>query len=540
MPAWTYSMITKIIESDFAEITLVIQNNIAPSEKPKKSLLFKIKNYIASFLFRFYTKKENKKYKSNNNAFQEKDLNQILKGIDILKVTPKSTLLSDRILEEDLSKIGKYNLDVMIRLGFKILRGDILTTSKYGIWSFHHGDNKLNRGGPAGTWEVMEGWEETGVVLQILTEDLDGGVVIERSTSCTVNNSIISNKNNYYWKALSMIPRNLRKLHVLGGDVFMKQILHSNSDPCFYYNRLYLKPTNTEVLKYLRNKYSWKIKNKINKWIYTNQWILLYSFNKSNNFALSFFRFKKIIPPKDRFWADPFIVHKDNQYFVFIEELLYSNNKGHISYFTIDEKDGMTKPVKILEKNYHLSYPFIFEDNGSYYMIPETSENNTIELYKCTEFPEKWELQETLMANIKAVDATLLFYDNKYWLFCNVKENNGASTCDELFLFYSNKLLNGNWQSHRQNPIVSDVKKSRPAGKIFMYNNEFYRPSQNCSLHYGRGMHIAKILILNEMEYKEESIQFIYPNWDKNLIGTHTLNFDGKLTFIDGLLKRKK
>ena len=171
---------------------------------------------------------------------------------------------------------------------------------------------------------------------------------------------------------------------------------------------------------YLRNKYSWKIKNKINKWIYTNQWILLYSFNKSNNFALSFFRFKKIIPPKDRFWADPFIVHKDNQYFVFIEELLYSNNKGHISYFTIDEKDGMTKPMKILEKNYHLSYPFIFEDNGSYYMIPETSENNTIELYKCTEFPEKWELQETLMANIKAVDATLLFYDNKYIKCYNV------------------------------------------------------------------------------------------------------------------------
>ena len=40
----------------------------------------------------------------------------------------------------------------------------------------------------------------------------------------------------------------------------------------------------------------------------------------------------------------------------------------------------------VLEKDYHLSYPFLFEDNDELFMIPETATNKTIELYKCEEF----------------------------------------------------------------------------------------------------------------------------------------------------------
>ena len=68
-------------------------------------------------------------------------------------------------------------------------------------------------------------------------------------------------------------------------------------------------------------------------------------------------------------------------------------------------------------------------------MIPETCANKTIELYKCLEFPFKWELQQNLMENLDAVDTTIHFHNGKYWMFVNIKENKGASNCDELFLF---------------------------------------------------------------------------------------------------------
>ena len=90
-------------------------------------------------------------------------------------------------------------------------------------------------------------------------------------------------------------------------------------------------------------------------------------------------------------------------------------------------------------------------------MIPETAKNNTIELYKCTEFPDKWEFVKTLKHNVYAVDTTILKKDNKYWMFCNIKEKNGASSFDELYLFYSESLISDRWIPHPQTPIVSDV-----------------------------------------------------------------------------------
>ena len=66
-----------------------------------------------------------------------------------------------------------HNLDVAISFGFRILKGRALRIAKHGVWSYHHGDNHINRGGPAGFWEVLEGSPVIGSVLQVLDEDLD-------------------------------------------------------------------------------------------------------------------------------------------------------------------------------------------------------------------------------------------------------------------------------------------------------------------------------------------------------------------------------
>lgn len=248
----------------------------------------------------------------------------------------------------------------------------------------------------------------------------------------------------------------------------------------------------------------------------------------------------KLTPPKDLFWADPFIITKRDVTYVFIEELLYKTDKGHISVFTIDATGKVSTPIPIIETNYHLSYPFIFQDNNNFYLIPETAANKTIELYKCIDFPYKWKLEKIIMQNIDAVDTTIHYHKGKYWMFVNIEENEGASTWDELFLFYAEELMTEKWQPHPMNPIVSDVKKARPAGKLFEYNGVLYRPSQDSSGHYGRGMNIQKIIELNEYSYKEETVQSIYPNWDKNITSTHTLNFDERVTIIDAQYKRFK
>ena len=190
-------------------------------------------------------------------------------------------------------------------------------------------------------------------------------------------------------------------------------------------------------------------------------------------------------------------------------------------------------PVKILDKDYHLSYPFILNLDDKFYMVPESRGNKTIDLYECTDFPHQWNFKQRLMENVSAVDTTLIHYSNKWWLFTGMAENEAAAPNVELFLFYTDDLFSGEWTAHPQNPIVSDVKSARPAGSLFVKDGKLFRPSQDCSKAYGYGFDLNEIEILTETEYRERKILSIRPDWDKKILATHTFANCGNLTVID-------
>jgi len=125
-------------------------------------------------------------------------------------------------------------------------------------------------------------------------------------------------------------------------------------------------------------------------------------------------------------------------------------------------------------------------------------------------------------------------------MFSNRIETEGASLCDELFLYHSDSPLSDNWIPHQRNPIVSDVKSARSAGRLFVRDGHLYRPSQNCSGHYGYGFNICEITKLTETEYEEKIVSRVEPKWDKNVVSTHTINYEDGLTVIDGQLRRRR
>ena len=255
--------------------------------------------------------------------------------------------------------------------------------------------------------------------------------------------------------------------------------------------------------------------------------------------STSFSKFKIIKPPSGSFFADPFVIKEKDKYFIFIEDYDKKLDKGNISFIEINKNGDYGKSIKIIDQKYHLSYPFIVNHKGSYYLIPESRANNTIEVYKCIDFPNKWKFLTNLMEDIEAVDTNIIYHENKWWLFTNIVQNKGASSLDELFLFFSDDLISKKWIPHPQNPIVSDVRRSRSAGKIFNYKGMLLRPSQDSSKRYGYGMKINQIKILNESDYKEIEVDGIYPNWSKNIIATHTINSAGDLTVIDGNIRNR-
>ena len=279
-----------------------------------------------------------------------------------------------------------------------------------------------------------------------------------------------------------------------------------------------------------------KIKSKISPFSY--QWNIL--LNIDNKISTSFSEFKEIIPPKDRFWADPFVIYKNQQYHIFFEEFLDFKNKGHLSVMIVDNNGSYSKPVKILERDYHLSFPSIFEFENTLYLIHGTihNSNSYVELFKCEDFPFKWIHDRKLITNIPLVDTTMFFYNKKWWVFACKAENDGTSQSNELMLFYSDNPLSKDWNPHPLNPIVSDITNARPAGKIFQMNEKIIRPAQNCFQIYGNGFSLNEIIKLNENEYEEKQLELFKPDWKNDLIGLHTFNHDHGCTVIDTRKKR--
>jgi hypothetical protein len=296
-------------------------------------------------------------------------------------------------------------------------------------------------------------------------------------------------------------------------------------------------PTNIEMFSRLSRLGTKYAVGKVQSALSTDQWSLAYRFRSgpadTNN---TFYRFKNLIPPKDRFWADPCVVQAGDRFYVFLEEYLKETGKGHISVVELDRKGVVSGPAKVLDREYHLSYPFVFEWNNNYYMVPESAANKTVELYRCKSFPFEWELEKVLLADVRAKDATLAEVDGRWWMFVSIAEH---SIPDELYLFSADSPL-GPWTPHQRNPVKSDVRGSRPAGGLFNWNGELYRPAQNSSGRYGYAISLNRVTRLDDEGFAEEQVSEILPNWDKRLLGTHTISIAGDLTVIDCLMKRSR
>ncbi len=539
-------MVEQIRSSDYAQICLVVANDLAPEPTPATAGIVAKLSRSRGRIFQVVTRKLLhiayslliERRTSLLDSDQPKDLSDLLVGIPVIHAQPVRRKWSDRYAAKDLRHIAEFDVDVLVRLGSRILRGGILEAARYGVWSYHHADNRLNRGGPAGFWESMQGWPETGCVLQILTEDLDNGTVLYRSYSCTVAMSVLDNRRNYFWKSLAFLPRTLRRLHALGSEEFFRHVAEQNPHPTIYSRKLYVKPSNAEYARLLACKVFDKVKLRWHSLRYRPQWTVLYDLKPEMSSSL--WRYKRMVPPKDRFWADPFPVEWKGCYYVFIEECIFATGKGHISVITIDAAGNRSEPVVVLDRPYHLSYPFVFRHEGAFYMIPESAQNSTIELYRCVDFPYVWEFQENLMTDIMAYDATMTFHEGKYWLFANVVDHPGVSSWDELFVFYSDRPFGAAWTPHPMNPVVSDCKSARPGGAMFSMDGKLYRTAQDCSIRYGYGFAFARIDALDEHTYREVVVSRASPDWADDVLATHTFNRAGALNVIDAQIRRAK
>lgn len=531
VPAWIHETFKRITESNYALVATVIKKEGGISA-------FKGLNYIA---YNQYSKISRKYTKVRPKAFLKKNSADLFKNVPVLNVKAALKNGALALAEPDINTIKGYGLDVLIKFGFDKLGGNIFEAASCGVWAFDNEKIFGSAGTNAGVWEVVKGICATPITLKMLAAD--GPEKVLYQSFSTTGISISKCQGLACWKAVSFIPRRLKELYESGEEIFLQNI-NDYSKSISLKEQPSTPPANGKFIAHLVSRYSKWVGRKI--WGLNNheQWLMLYHFNDASklpDLSVTDFKYKEIIPPSSKFWADPCAFKSaDGKHFIFFEEYVYSKKKAHLSVLEIAKDGTISKPQIVLEKPYHLSYPFILTEGNDIYMIPETSENKTIELYKCVSFPDKWEFQMNLTENIHAVDTTIHFYNNKYWLFVNIKENKGGSAWDELFLFSADTLLTQDWKPHPQNPIVSDVRQSRPAGHLIEHEGKLYRPSQDCSCSYGYATNMNEIITLNEKEYKEKTVTKLLPKWNSKAVAVHTLSHRDGLAVLDARYKSKK
>lgn len=237
-------------------------------------------------------------------------------------------------------------------------------------------------------------------------------------------------------------------------------------------------------------------------------------------------------------FADPFLFVKNNQLFLFYEDLGVYGEKGVIKMTCSDNLRDWTKPVIVLQEKFHLSFPFVFEDNGEVYMIPETYQDLSVRLYRGNEDMTEWVYEKTLLHGEKYVDSFVHLHEGIYFLFAPVELSDHNYFQN---LYYSTSLF-GNWILHPSSPIAFGKDIARNAGAMCCYDNKMYRPAQNCTIRYGGNIGICNVEILSTIDYKEK-LQFpdIVPLDGYYSVGGHHfcyVRFKGKTIVATDAIKR--
>ena len=243
---------------------------------------------------------------------------------------------------------------------------------------------------------------------------------------------------------------------------------------------------------------------------------------------------RTLVPTPDRYWADPHLLPRGEDRFVLVEEYVYAHHRGRIALLRLDESGEVAEVRTVLERSCHLSYPAVFQLAGELYMVPESSERERIDAYRCTSFPWRWEHARTLLAGVRACDSSIFEHGGRWWLFATVVDESWLTPRDSLNVYYARDPLNGPWLAHPENPVVCDAHRARPAGRPFVCDGRLYRPSQDCSRGYGYGVRINEITTLTESHFAEREAAFLEPDWH-DAVATHTVAFGSRAIVVDAM-----
>ena len=229
--------------------------------------------------------------------------------------------------------------------------------------------------------------------------------------------------------------------------------------------------------------------------------------------------------------ADPFVFKTDDgRINILFESVSSYNLNGKISLMVCNDSLDPVLEKVVLNTNSHLSYPYVFTENGKIYVFPESAFSGSLNCYEFDQAKRSF-INKKEIIQLPLLDSTILKYENRYWLFATLL---GDTMHSDLQIFYADNLL-GPYTAHAGNPVKKDMNGSRPAGNFIEVDGTIYRPAQNCGNYYGESITINKINTLTTTHFEEEEYMVIGSNKnDEFNYGIHTINVVDDIIIVDG------
>jgi len=217
------------------------------------------------------------------------------------------------------------------------------------------------------------------------------------------------------------------------------------------------------------------------------------------------------------FEADPFLFELDGLPYLAFEVYSYLVGQGKLKCFDLAGKE-YDFFSDINTQNGHVSFPYMFEYQSELYLIPETSDQKVIKLYRFETENQKFTYVRDLLSGHEYVDSVLYPHQDGCYLFTS---SNEAPTKQRL---YRADELTSTFLEHPQSPIADSPQSGRNGGAILQHNSQLFRVAQTSEGSvYGRSILLMRIESLSRDEYREREWQELTPSAPFP-DGLHTLN----------------
>jgi hypothetical protein len=234
--------------------------------------------------------------------------------------------------------------------------------------------------------------------------------------------------------------------------------------------------------------------------------------------------------------ADPFPYRHDGREWLLVEDYGHPHGvRGRISRLD-PSSDTTTALLPVIERPYHLSYPYIVaDDEGRTWCVPEMgAQRNGCALFELA--PDgSWIERARILEGRVVVDPTIVRVGRRWWLLCGNEVGHGSS---ELEAYYADAIA-GPWTPHARNPIKQDRASARPGGRPFVIGGQLFRPAQDCSRTYGGALTIFAIDELTPTAFRERPVVRLDPDpHGPYPDGLHHLVVGDDRIYVDGKRER--